>query len=190
MGKNDKLSIYISLLLRHKPELAGLDMDNHGWVSTEQLIKGINESGKYKITLEQLQEIVEEDFLYKKGRYRFKDNGTKIKACQGHSVPGVTPEVEYKEPPEILYHGTTTEALGKIYASGHISKMKRHAVHMQATEEKAWQSALRWKMKPVVVKIDAKKMYEDGIAIGVTDNEVWCTEKVPVKYILDALYTR
>ena len=28
--------------------------------------------------------------------------------------------------------------------SGYISKMKRHAVHMQALEEKAWQSAKRW----------------------------------------------
>lgn len=157
MGNHDKLSIYISLLLRHKPELAGLDMDEHGWVSTEQLIRGINESGKYKITLEELQQIVEEDILYKKGRYRFKENDTKIKACQGHSVPWVTPEVAYKTPPEFLYHGTTTEALNGIYESGHISKMKRHAVHMQATEEKAWQSALRWKKKPVVVRIDAKK---------------------------------
>lgn len=187
MGKNDKVSIYISLLLRHKPEQARLDMDEHGWVSTSQLIQGINENSKHEMNLERLQQIVAED---SKGRYRFNEDGSKIKACQGHSIPWVTPEVEYKEPPEFVYHGTTTEALEKIYKSGHIDKMKRHAVHMQATEEKAWQSALRWHIKPVVVKIAAGEMYKDGFALGITDNGVWCTEKVPVKYIVDTLYVR
>lgn len=188
MGRNDKVSMFMSCLLRHKPELVNLDMDGHGWVLTEQLIKGINETGRYKIDLEVLQTIVKED---KKGRYRFNENGSKIKACQGHSIPWVTPEIEYKEPPEFLYHGTTTKALEMIYDSGAISKMQRHAVHMQADVEMAWKSALRWKTsRPAVVKIEAKKMYLEGYAIGVSDNEVWCTETVPVKYIVETLYTR
>ena len=40
--------------------------------------------------------------------------------------------------------------------------MSRHAVHMQADEEKAWQSALRWHLKPVVIKIAAKEMHDKG----------------------------
>ncbi len=187
VAKERNVSIYISLLLRHKPELAGLDMDEHGWVSIEQLLKGINESGKYKLNFEQLQEIVAKD---SKGRYRFNANASKIKACQGHSIPWVTPEIVYQEPPVFLYHGTTTTALEKIYQSGAISKMARHAVHMQADVEKAWQSALRWHLKPVVVKIAASKMYEDGFQLGVTDNGVWCTEEVPAKYIVEKLYQR
>lgn len=185
MERERNVSIYISLLLRHRPELANLDMDEHGWVSTERLIKGINESGKYKINLERLQKIVEND---SKGRYRFNESGSKIKACQGHSISWVTPEIEYKEPPEFLYHGTTTVALEKIYQSGAISKMSRHAVHMQADEEKAWQSALRWHLKPVVIKIAAKEMHDKGLRLGVTDNEVWCTEEVPIKYVVETLY--
>ena len=74
-----------------------------------------------------LEEIVETD---SKGRYRFNDTKTKIKACQGHSIPGVEPELTYGEPPKYLYHGTNTEALGKIENSGYVSKMKRHAVHL------------------------------------------------------------
>lgn len=33
----------------------------------------------------------------KKGRYRFNKEHTSIKACQGHSIPWVEPEVEYME---------------------------------------------------------------------------------------------
>ncbi len=187
MHDNKKMSIYISKILRHEPELIGLSMDKHGWVSAKALIDGINREKKYQLTMEWLREIVAED---EKGRYRFNEDESKIKACQGHSIPWVEPELEYKAPPVYLYHGTTTEALQKIMKSGCILKMKRHAVHMQANEQKAWQSACRWKMKnPVVLKIEAEKMHQDGIAFGISDNEVWCTEKVPICYICEMLYT-
>lgn len=38
----NELSKYLCLLLRHQPDKAGLDMDEHGWVSVEQLIEGVN----------------------------------------------------------------------------------------------------------------------------------------------------
>ena len=40
------VSIYLSYLLRHKPEDIGLNMDIHGWVNVEELINGINGKGK------------------------------------------------------------------------------------------------------------------------------------------------
>lgn len=185
MSKLEKLSIYLSYLLRHHPEDIGLDMNVQGWVSVDQLIAGINDNGKYKIDFEMLKEIVAED---KKGRYRFNENHSKIKACQGHSISWVVPELEHKEPPEYLYHGTTTEALKKIMVSGEISKMSRHAVHMQAEKEKAWKSAVRWKKNPVVLKIAAKEYFKEGAVFGKTENDVWCAERVPVKYIVEKIY--
>lgn len=185
MSKTEKLSMYLSYLLRHHPEDIGLEMNPQGWVSVEQLIAGINDSGKYRIDFDTLKEIVASD---KKGRYRFNDDMTKIKACQGHSITWVTPELEYMNPPEFLYHGTTTEALKKINASGGISKMERHAVHMQADMKKAWKSALRWKKNPVILKIAAAEYAKDGAVFGKTENDVWCTERVPVKYIVERIY--
>ncbi len=35
MGKLDKLSVFISLVLRHKPDAAGIQLDEHGWVDEE-----------------------------------------------------------------------------------------------------------------------------------------------------------
>ena len=178
--KSKNISVYISFLLRHHPEVVGLEMDRHGWVDMEQLINGINGSGIYTITRKQLTEIVAHD---RKGRYRFSDDGKRIKACQGHSIAWVEPELTFLEPPEYLYHGTTLEAWEKILSTGEIKKMERHAVHMRAEEEMAWQSAKRWHKTPVVLKIWALHMHQDGFVFGKSDNDVWCIDHVPVKYI-------
>ena len=65
--------------------------------------------------------------------------------------------------------------------------MKRHAVHMQDDESKAWQSAVRRHLTPVVLKIDAEEMYRAGFVFGKTENNVWCTESVPIKFIVEQL---
>lgn len=36
MGKSDKLSVFISLVLRHKPEAAGISLDEHGWANVDK----------------------------------------------------------------------------------------------------------------------------------------------------------
>lgn len=187
MSKKGGVSIYMSFLLRHHPEDINIDMDRHGWVDVQKFIEGINNKGKYHIDFNELKSIVDNDA---KGRYRFNEDYTRIKACQGHSIEWVEPELKYKEPPAFLYHGTTTEAYQKIKESGYISKMKRHAVHMQSLKEKAWQSAKRWKKVPLLLQIDAKKMYEDGYIFGVSENGVWFVKQVPVKYIIREIYEK
>lgn len=174
---HQKLSIYLSRLLRHAPQEVGLTMDTHGWVEVRELIDAVNERSRYSITREVLEAIVAQD---SKGRYRFSPDGKRIKACQGHSIPWVEPELCYTAPPAVLYHGTTLEAWEKIQASGGLSKMKRHAVHMQADMDKARQSAARWRKPAVILVIDAAAMAAVGGAFGVSDNGVWCAEAVPL----------
>ena len=183
MTKRD-ISGYMSFLLRHEPWDIDLQMDVRGWVCADALIEGINKKKGCGLDRTWLEEIVKED---RKGRYRFSEDGTRIKACQGHSLDFVEPELEILAPPEYLYHGTTEEALEKILATGGISKMGRHAVHMQADPEKAWQSATRWRKKPVVLRIAAGAMYAAGYVFGRTENGVWCTEAVPAAYLAEQL---
>ena len=185
-NSKEKISIHLSYLLRHAPESAKLDMDRRGWVSVAQLIENVNESGKARLSEKLLQEIVETD---NKGRYRFSSDGKRIKACQGHSIPWVEPELEKQTPPEFLYHGTTTEALADIMKSGAILKMKRHAVHLQADIAKAWQSAARRKNKtPVVLRIAAGDMHRNGTEFSISENEVWFCDRVPSIYIAECIY--
>lgn len=79
----DRLSVFISLILRHKPETIGITLDEHGWANVKELIKGINNSCR-RIDMKTLEEIVRTD---EKGRYSFNEDKTLIRANQGHSVP-------------------------------------------------------------------------------------------------------
>lgn len=78
MGNLDKLSILISLVLRHKPDAANIVLDEHGWANVEELLNGINETGR-KIDMNILEEIVATD---NKQRYSFNQDKTLIRANQ------------------------------------------------------------------------------------------------------------
>lgn len=45
---NDLVNLgkFISLILRHKSELIGLKLDYHGWAKVDELLLGINNSGR------------------------------------------------------------------------------------------------------------------------------------------------
>ena len=180
MGMHEKKGKYLSYLLRHHTEACHLEMDKKGYVDVQQLIDNVKEYSKYSLTFDELQKIVETD-----DKQRFKLTKDKIKCNQGHSIPWVEPELDYDVVvPDTLYHGTTAEAYEKIKKDGCISKMKRHAVHLQQDIKKAWKSAKRWHNQiPIVLEIDSKQMNKGGYSIGVTDNDVWCVESVPIKYI-------
>ena len=186
--KADNISRYLCFLLRHNPEAIGLDMDPcGGWVLVDQLLQNINTMSTYHLSLEELQTIVATD---QKGRYRFNEDGSRIKACQGHSIPWVTPELRILPLPEFLYHGTNSDALQSIMQSGAILRMKRHAVHMQGDVGAAWKSARRWKgQTPVVIKIAASTMKENGYIFSVSDNNVWFCEEIPTAYIAELLWS-
>lgn len=113
MGKKDKLSIFISLVLRHQPEAASIQLDEHRWASVDELIDGINSTGR-RIDIESLENIVATD---EKKRYSFNGDRSLIRANQGHSVP-VDVELHEQEPLEFLYHGTADRFTENILVEG------------------------------------------------------------------------
>ena len=97
MGNLDGLSIYLSMLLRHRPQEAHITLDEHGWADEDELLAGVNSTGR-KIDMSMLEENVATD---KKQRYSFSPDKTLIRANQGHSIP-VDVEPKEQEPPELL----------------------------------------------------------------------------------------
>ena len=79
--EQNNLSKYIALILRHRPDVVGITLDEHGWANVSDLLKGINKT--QTITMKMLEKIVEED---SKQRYSFNREKTLIRANQGHSV--------------------------------------------------------------------------------------------------------
>ena len=54
-------SKFISLILRHRPEAAGITLDEHGWADVQELIRGINAAGRHHLDEKLLEVIVRTD---------------------------------------------------------------------------------------------------------------------------------
>ncbi len=174
-SKSDKLSIFLSLVLRHHPEAANLKLDEHGWANVDKLLVGINNTGR-KIDRTILEEIVATD---KKQRYSFNSDRTLIRANQGHSI-SVDVELLEQKPPEFLYHGTASRFMESIRKKG-LKSMSRLYVHLSKDIEAAREVGKRHG-NPVVLKIHSGKMDRDGYKFYLSKNGVWLTKKVDMKY--------
>lgn len=168
-------SKFISLILRHKPETIGISLDEHGWANVDELIKGIAKTQKFD--MEMLEEIVRSD---EKNRYSFNDDKTLIRANQGHSIC-VDVDLEEEVPPDILFHGTGEKYVTSINEKGIISKSRLY-VHLSCDYDTAIKVGKRHGL-PVVYRIFADRMHEDGYKFFLSANGVWLTKYVPVKYI-------
>jgi putative RNA 2'-phosphotransferase len=172
-----KLSKFLSLVLRHSPQTIGLTLDSAGWVDTEELLAQCNRHGT-RLNREMLETVVKNS---DKQRFAFNEDCSRIRANQGHSVSvelGYQPSI----PPAILYHGTAIKNLESIRKSGLI-KGKRHHVHLSATSETAQKVGSRHG-KPMVLVVKAVEMHADGISFFCSENGVWLTDSVPVKYLV------
>jgi len=74
-----KLSKFMSLVLRHAPETAGLVLDAQGWVEIDDLARAAAE--QMSAGRQDIERVVRES-----DKQRFIIAGTRIRANQGHSV--------------------------------------------------------------------------------------------------------
>ena len=169
-------SKFLSLVLRHKPEAAGIRLDEHGWAEVPALLSGMTKAGT-PIDMKLLEEIVRTD---DKQRYSFNEDRSKIRANQGHSV-AVDLELKPVAPPEQLWHGTADRFLDSIMRTG-LKPMSRQYVHLSPNVETARKVGVRHG-KPVILSVASKKMAEDGYTFYLSKNGVWLTDSVPVQYI-------
>lgn len=170
-----RASRFLSLVLRHKPEVAGITLDSHGWAEVDALLAGM--APRHTLTMAQLEEIVRTD---DKQRYAFNDSKTRIRANQGHSVP-VDVELTECEPPELLYHGTGEKYVDSILKHGLIPKTRLY-VHLSKDVETAKLVGLRHGT-PVVFTVQSGEMYRHGARFYRSENGVWLTERVPSQYL-------
>ncbi|MCI8982864.1 MAG: RNA 2'-phosphotransferase [Hungatella sp.] len=170
-----RLSKFISLILRHQPQVIGITLDEHGWADVGELLEGIRKT-RY-IDMEMLEEIVRSD---EKQRYSFSENKALIRANQGHSVP-VDVELPQTEPPDFLFHGTSERSVSSISQEG-LLPMGRLYVHLSADRETARKVGSRHG-KPVVFQINSRLMAREEHVFFRSVNGVWLTRQVPPKYL-------
>jgi putative RNA 2'-phosphotransferase len=174
--ENKRISKFLSLILRHQPETIHLQLDENGWADVNELIAKSAKS-RMHFTLKELDEVVETN---SKKRFAFNEGKTKIRANQGHSID-IDLALITKQPPEFLYHGTAEVNMASILEKG-IEKRNRQHVHLSSDKETATKVGMRHG-KPVILTIRTGEMFKDKIQFYLSDNGVWLTDFVDVKYI-------
>ncbi|OHV88525.1 RNA 2'-phosphotransferase [Mesorhizobium sp. ORS 3428] len=176
MPNDIQISKFMSLVLRHAPEEAGLILDENGWADLGTLCAVIRQ--KFGASASDVERIVAEN-----PKKRFAIAGNRIRAVQGHSVDidlGLSPSI----PPAVLYHGTKEDSLHAIRREGLTSQSRQH-VHLSKEIETALIVARRRKGKNVILRIDSAAMAGDGLTFFLSDNGVWLTDSVPPRYLLE-----
>lgn len=168
----EKLGKRLAYVLRHRPDTLGLTLDEGGWTDLATLV------ARLEVPLEDVLQVVATD-----SKARYSIHAGRIRANQGHSVPGIeafTPA----DPPALLYHGTTRERWPQIQASGGLLPMARHHVHLSADEATARQVGSRRRSETLLVlRVEAAAMRRDGHPFWISENGVWLAERVPCTYL-------
>lgn len=172
-----KTSRFLSLILRHKPEVVGITLDGKGWADVSELITGVNRDGKYFLDMETLEKIVRDD---EKKRYSFSADRKKIRANQGHSIK-VDVELKKSPPPEFLWHGTAEKYVDSINKEG-LRPKSRLYVHLSADVETAEKVGSRHG-KPVIYRISSGEMYRQGYDFYLSENGVWLADFIPTGFM-------
>jgi putative RNA 2'-phosphotransferase len=171
------LSKFLSLILRHQPGNFGLQLGEHGFVPLADLLAAVRrERGFERITEDEIREVVVSSY-----KQRFEISGTKIRARYGHSVPE---PIRYPavEPPEILYHGTSPQALPAIRAQG-LRAMRRQYVHLSTSVEQARSVGCRHSREPIVVTVRARAAWQAGVIFHHPEERLYLSPGIPAQFI-------
>lgn len=171
-------SKFISYVLRHRPEKAGLEPDSAGWVPVADLLAACVAAG-HPLRQDDLADLVRTN---DKQRYAFSPDGQHIRANQGHSI-AVDLGLKPVSPPDILYHGTARSFLKAILKKG-LLRGSRHHVHLSADATTASAVGARHG-QPVILVVDAQRLHAAGQHFYRSANGVWLTATVPPKYLTE-----
>lgn len=174
-----EVSKFLSFVLRHQPDAIGITLDLEGWADIEVLIAAAAKDGK-QLDRDLIQAVVATN---DKKRFAISEDGLRIRAVQGHSTESV--DINYVEqvPPEFLYHGTATRFMESIRKEGLLPGSRQY-VHLSPDEQTALAVGQRHG-KPVVLKIEALRMHQQGFNFYQSENSVWLARAVPVSHIIE-----
>jgi putative RNA 2'-phosphotransferase len=175
-GEDTRLSRTLSYWLRHRPDAAGLVLDEQGWADVGAVVAALARTGALA-TIDRLRTIIDRN---DKQRFELSPDGKQVRARQGHSV-AVALDWPSVVPPNLLYHGTIGRDLNAILKEG-LRPMRRHHVHLSPDAETARRVGAR-RGNPVVLGVKARELHACGEPFFLTANNVWLVDAVPPQFI-------
>lgn len=176
LGENTRVSRRLSYWLRHRPDAAGIVLNDHGWADIGAIVAALARAGA-PATIDRLRTIID---CNDKQRFELSPDGKQVRARQGHSVP-VALDWPSVVPPDLLYHGTIGRHLDAVLKEG-LRPMRRHHVHLSPDAETAASVGARRGI-PVLIRVKARELHAIGTPFFLTANSVWLVEAVPPQFI-------
>jgi putative RNA 2'-phosphotransferase len=169
----------LSWLLRHGANEAGLEMDAAGWAEIED-VRRILHMGRTA-----LEAAVENN-----NKARLQVRGTRIRACQGHSLRDMPvtcealeatwEEVEGEAP---VFHGTRIAALVGIAREGLLPGERTHVHLAEAVDSTVGKRSA----VDVMIEVSPSRLRAAGIGLHRSPNGVILARRVPVSAIVGLL---
>ncbi len=178
MANLTRLSKFLALALRHKPERFGLILDSEGFADLGVVSSLVEKRFQGRYTHADLEAVVAGD---RYGKKRYEIRGGRIRALFGHS--DVQP-IAYPSavPPEILYHGTTPQAVSSIRKHG-LKSQARQYVHLTTNVDHAGRVAKRRTKEIVLLVVRAREAHNTGLVFHHPEAEHYLVLEVPPKFI-------
>jgi putative RNA 2'-phosphotransferase len=172
-----RLSKFLSLVLRHRPDDYGLEMDEQGSVDLDDLIDVLVAED---ILAEDAEEAIR-SLVEGSERRRFAIENGRVRALYGHSAR-VRLSFPEHEPPSILYHGTTLRTARRIQEEG-LQPGERAHVHLSGTRDEAVSVGRRHTDDPVLLEIDTAKARQAGVKFTQASDLIWISDPIPLEAI-------
>jgi putative RNA 2'-phosphotransferase len=147
-----QISKLLSLMLRHRPQEFGLEVDTYGFADLEAVLSALQKKDA-SLTVESIEAVV-----YDGEKQRFEIVDGKIRARYGHSFY-IELGVDSSQPPEFLYKGVDPSAAQAVISEGLRSK-DREYLHLSFDPDVAEQLSSRPGLLGAVIRIDAQRAFE------------------------------
>lgn len=173
-SEQKRLSKFLSYVLRHDPEAAGVGLEPGAWADLDDLSKAAAKRGLV------LNDTTLRTLIAQSPKPRFELRDGKVRARYGHSV-AVDTELTPTPPPETLFHGTAARFLSAIRREG-LTRQSRQYVHLSDDKQSAREVGARHG-RPVVLSVEATRMARDGYPFYHSADGIWLTREVPPRYL-------
>jgi putative RNA 2'-phosphotransferase len=174
VANKSRISKLLSLMLRHRPDEFGLEIDAYGFAPLEQVVQAVQERYK-EVQKEDVVALVQDP---EQRRFELTEQG--IRALYGHSFFVEMDGEPMEPPPEHLYMGTTLDFARRAHQEGIVPK-DRCYVHLSLSRQAA-EGRSRQEGGPCVVEIKAAQAHAAGICFFAR-GEVVLAEEIPADFV-------
>jgi len=147
-----RVSKTMAFLLRHRPEVGDLSLDEAGWVGLDDLAEAVSRLLHHQVEATWVRTLVIESKIR-----RFEISEGRIRALDRS---GGHPRAN---PPDIVYHACTDKQEQQYLEQGYVSAGGDRSIYLSGSESQAWRAAHRMGRSPRVLYVDTARGRRHGI---------------------------